>query len=282
MMPRVHFIVFIVLVAAGVPRGVRAAPPVPEPILEPLATGTGCVIQSDFGSGSHGNFEVVVLQGSQLLHYWHDNSNVNFAWHRAEVISSVATAIAPGCLIQSNLGSGSHGNFEIVVQEGPNLVHYFHDNSNVTLPWERGQTIATGVTGPGSIIQSNFGSTSHGNFEVVVEGERASVQVGAIVQGGAAIDQNLVHYFHDNSDVTLPWQRAQVVTFRGRSEKVCQLTGDFDKETLQPTTNETDLHYGVAAVDLGFPVESSDGLFFLFGDSRPFPDHNPFPERHPR
>ena len=37
------------------------------------ATGPGCIIQSDFSGGDHGNFEVVVLEGNQLVHYFHDH-----------------------------------------------------------------------------------------------------------------------------------------------------------------------------------------------------------------
>ncbi len=157
------------------------------------ATGPACIIQSDFRSGDHGNFEVVVLEGNNLVHYWHDNSDVNKPWGRGQIISTQATG--PGSIIQSNFRSGDHGNFEVVVLEGNNLVHYWHDNSDVNKPWGRGQIISTQATGPGSIIQSNFGSTEHGNFEVVV-----------------AEASSLVHYWHDNSNVNLPWARGQTIT----------------------------------------------------------------------
>jgi Domain of unknown function (DUF4185) len=156
------------------------------------ATGPGCIIQSDFKSGDHGNFEVVVLEGHQLVHYFHDNSDVNLPWQRAQTISTKATG--PGCIIQSDFRSGDHGNFEVVLLEGHELVHYFHDNSDVNLPWQRAQTISTRATGPGSIIQGPFGG-QHKNFEVIV------------VEGN-----ELVHYFRDNSDVNLPWQRGQTVS----------------------------------------------------------------------
>ena len=156
------------------------------------ATGPGSIIQSDFGSDAHGNFEVVVLEGNELVHYFHDNSDVNLPWRRGQTISTRATG--PGCIIQSDFGSDDHGNFEVVVLEGNELVHYFHDNSDVNLPWRRGQTITTRATGPGSIIQGPFGS-EHGNFEVVV------------LEGN-----ELVHYFHDNSDVDLPWRGGQTIS----------------------------------------------------------------------
>jgi hypothetical protein len=155
------------------------------------ASGPGSMIQSDFGNGVHGNFEVVLWNGTELVHWWHDNSDVNLPWQRGQTISVAATG--PGCIIQSDFG-GEHKNFEVVVLEGNQLVHYWHNNSDVNLPWQRGQTISVAATGPGCIIQSDFGG-EHKNFEVVVlEGNQ------------------LVHYWHDNSDVNLPWQRGQTIS----------------------------------------------------------------------
>jgi hypothetical protein len=151
------------------------------------------MIQSDFHSGDHGNFEVVVLEGHELVHYFHDNSDVNLPWQRGQTITSRATG--PGCIIQSDFRSGQHGNFEVIVPEAGELVHYFHDNSNVALPWLRAQTITANITGTGCIIQSDFGSNGHGNFEVVVP-----------------IGGRLRHFFHNNSDVSLPWTTAQQIT----------------------------------------------------------------------
>src|SRR6266851_4279089 len=135
-------------------------------VITSQATGPGCIIQSDFRSGDHGNFEVVVPEGSNLVHYFHDNSNVANPWRQAQVISTAATSA--GSMIQSNFHSGDHGNFEVVLREGANLVHYFHDNSNVANPWQRGQTVAGGIGGSSAgFIQSDFSSSGHGNFEVV-------------------------------------------------------------------------------------------------------------------
>jgi len=53
-----------------------AQPAPPQPIPLPVSTDGGCLIQSDFTSNGHGNFETVVLQGNDLVHYWHDNGNV--------------------------------------------------------------------------------------------------------------------------------------------------------------------------------------------------------------
>jgi hypothetical protein len=44
-------------------------------------------------------------------------------------------------MIQSNFSSGGHGNFEVVVPTDGRLRHFFHDNSDVTLPWTPAQQI---------------------------------------------------------------------------------------------------------------------------------------------
>lgn len=79
------------------------------------------------------------------------------------------------------------------------LWHFFDDNSDVNLPWQRAQRIAVNVAGSGSIIQSDFTGDGHGNFEVVVP----------VVSSEQTIE--LWHFFHDNSDVNLPWRRGQRV-----------------------------------------------------------------------
>ena len=185
------------------------------------ATGPGCIIQSDFRSGDHGNFEVVVPEGSNLVHYWHDNGEVASPWQRGRTISTEATG--PASIIQSDFRSGDHGNFEVVALEGHTLVHYFHDNSDVALPWQRGQVISTDATSAGSITQSDFRSGDHGNFEVVV-------------REGAT----LAHHFHDNSDVALPWQRGQTIsTMAGSAAQIFQSDfrggdhGNFELLTIE-------------------------------------------------
>src|SRR5215212_9578264 len=83
--------------------------------------GAGGIIQSDFGSDDHKNFEVVVpLRGSagrtELWHFSHDNSDATLPWRRGQrVTGDVDDVAGPAPLIQSDLGSGDHGNFEVVV-----------------------------------------------------------------------------------------------------------------------------------------------------------------------
>jgi hypothetical protein len=57
----------------------------------------------------------------------------------------------------------------------------------------------------------------------------------------------------------------------GATEKICQLTGDIDWESGEPTAAKTFSNFGLDAVDLGYPVETGDKLILLFGDSWPPP-----------
>jgi hypothetical protein len=63
---------------------------------------------------------------------------------------------------------------------------------------------------------------------------------------------------------------ASTLSVIGSSAKVCQLTGQTDWITGQPTNAQTNAKYGLHGVDLGFPVESESGqLLLLFGDVDP-------------
>ena len=262
------------------------------------ATGPGCIIQSDF-RGEHGNFEVVVREGNDLVHYWHDNGDVASPWQHGQVITSHATG--PASIIQSDF-RGEHGNFEVVVREGNDLVHYWHDNGDVASPWQHGQTISHMAGGPGTIVQSDFRG-EHGNFEVLtIEGGRlvhywrdngdvgSPWQRGQVVAeevGGmgigfiqsdfrgehgnfeavALVGNQVQHWFHDNGDVGSPWQPGQVVSPMVRSQKICQLTGNFDFENRHTTANRTDDRFHVAGTDLGYPFEHDGQLYLVFGDT---------------
>ncbi len=54
----------------------------------------------------------------------------------------------------------------------------------------------------------------------------------------------------------------------GSAAKVCQLTGERDRQTGQLTLNQTRSRYGVWGADLGYPVEHAGRLYFLFGDTQ--------------
>lgn len=66
---------------------------------------------------------------------------------------------------------------------------------------------------------------------------------------------------------------------QGSSKKVCQLTGQLDHETHQPTVNQTVKRFGLIAADLGYSFEHHGKLFFLFGDALPSPTFRGKPNR---
>ena len=58
-----------------------------------------------------------------------------------------------------------------------------------------------------------------------------------------------------------------LVYVEGSTKKVCQLTGDFDRERGVDTLSQTGKYYGVAGTDLGSSFEHKGRLYFLFGDT---------------
>lgn len=70
-----------------------------------------------------------------------------------------------------------------------------------------------------------------------------------------------------NPPASTTGERVTYVT--GSTQKVCQLTGETDRQLNQPTASQTTSRYGLVSTDLGYSFESSGKLFFLFGDSFP-------------
>ena len=60
----------------------------------------------------------------------------------------------------------------------------------------------------------------------------------------------------------------------GSSQKICQLTGEMDRELQRPTVNETGKRFGLVSADHGYSFEHNGKLFFLFGDTHPRPNFN--------
>jgi hypothetical protein len=228
--------------------------------------GPGCIIQSDFKGGAHGNFEVVVplfaADGSmELWHYWHDNSDVNLPWRSGQ---RIATNVAgPACIIQSDFKGGAHGNFEVVAPQRWSLTHFWHDNSDVNLPWSRGQIITDSAGGWGCLIQNNFGDGPHGNFEVLAE----------------ECTQSVVAYWHPNQNVNWRWLRDDVILgepypqLHVDTKKVVQLTGEYDREGWNGqgspgfAFNRTESRFRIRGTDLGVSFEHKNRVYFLFGDT---------------
>ncbi len=229
------------------------------------------LIQSDYGVPEHGNFEAVVVHGNQLWHWVRDNSRNDFGpWSRGARITGDQDNVAgPGCLIQSDLGSGRHHDFEAIVPLHLNdgsveLRHFFHDNSDIRLPWSSTHFITQSCAGLGGIIQSKSGSGGHGNFELIVDESRGTV----------------VHYWHPNARPGEWWIRTDCFDthdphprLANRAKKIVQLIGEFDREgwkgtgTPRFTFNRTESRFGIIGTDLGASSAHQNRLYFLFGDT---------------
>jgi len=158
-------------------------------------TGPACMIQSDYpdDDADHGNFEVITLEGSDLVHYFHDNGNVANPWQRTVSITSHAASGA--CMIQSDYpDDADHHNFELVVLEdeggafGRALVHYWRDNDG-DRTWKGPSLITKDATAAAWLIQADYPEdVDHHNFELFVQ------------QG-----DDLWHWIRDNQAAGSPW-----------------------------------------------------------------------------
>ncbi|KAF7174028.1 hypothetical protein CNMCM5623_006333 [Aspergillus felis] len=164
------------------------------------ATGPGCLIQSSpIAPNEHGDFQVVVPEDNNLVHYRRDNSNgSDQTWTLDAIVSNKATGA--GSMIQSTYGTPNYpGNFEVVVLEGGNLVHYSHDNSQPNPQWSGPTVIMDTAVGSAALIQSTFGIPNHpGNFEVVVPSH---------ISG--SYNNQLQHWYRDNSN--MQWHFGEAV-----------------------------------------------------------------------
>lgn len=143
-------------------------------------------IQSSFGN-PHGNFEVVVREGEALRHYYRLNNRKGTPWIKGDKFGkNIEPGVAPR-MIESNFGE-QHGNFEVIVQEGESLRHYYRDNNDPAVPWLEGELFGADVDKLIGFIQSSIG-TAHGGFEVVVQ-EGDSYR----------------HYYRDNDTPEALWQ----------------------------------------------------------------------------
>lgn len=53
----------------------------------------------------------------------------------------------------------------------------------------------------------------------------------------------------------------------GSSQKICQLTGETDRQRGEPTLNRTESRFGLVGTDLGASFEHDGKLYFFFGDT---------------
>jgi hypothetical protein len=86
------------------------------------------------------------------------------------LIPGYVFAAGGGTLIQSGFGDGANGgDFDLVVQEGDQVCHYFRSNDEEPFLWEKTDCFGHNVTSAPALIQSDFDvGANGGNFEVVV------------------------------------------------------------------------------------------------------------------
>jgi hypothetical protein len=63
----------------------------------------------------------------------------------------------------------------------------------------------------------------------------------------------------------------RISVIRGSVTKICQLTGERDRQRNTPAFNRTESSFGVVGTDLGSSFEHDGRLWFLFGDTWPDP-----------
>jgi hypothetical protein len=76
-----------------------------------------------------------------------------------------------------------------------------------------------------------------------------------------------------SSIITLKRSRMalQLIVDQSTVRKVCQLTGEWDRELGRPAFNTTLSRFGLNGTDLGYSFEHNGRLCFLFGDTGPIP-----------
>jgi hypothetical protein len=183
-------------------------------VISTRAIAPGCIVQSDFMSGGHGNLEAVVPEtGGSLVHYWRNSGNPGSGWNRTGIVTTGATG--PACFITSDYTTSGHRNFEVMVQKGDQLWHHWHVAGAPFDNWP-GELVTSGVTtlGAGCFIQSDYKAGGHGNFEVVVQ------------QGN-----ELWHHWRWNGMAAGPWPGKPAIS--GVTGPGCLMASDYTANNIR-------------------------------------------------
>ena len=178
------------------------------------------MVEASYG-GPATDFEAVILEGTNLVHYYLDTSAAT-PWQAGETITHAASG--PGAIARDVANSVLH----VVVPQGSNLVHYVATatahpgQSRPSISWTAspGELVASGVTGPSPLL---------GNF-LTVEGP--ILPMACLVLQGS----NLVHYSRESGG----WQALETVTTSAAG--AASLTGGPGGSVIQTKFNYLPLH----------------------------------------
>ena len=157
-------------------------------VVSEISTGAATAIYTPYRSSADTpyNIDALVLENNDIVHYWMDGSSLK--WTRGPIVSTAATG--PACMVESAARSNTSdpGNFEALIPEGSNLVHYWRNNSASNMPWARTVVVSSNSSGAASIAMAGYGSLGYPNLE-------------ALVQEGSTV----YHYTRNDQVPNTPW-----------------------------------------------------------------------------
>lgn len=175
-----------------------------------LASGAASLIEGTVGrnaqTGRPGNFEAAVREGDDLVHMWHDSSNVLLPWNKALTITT-AVLSAP-CLTERASDRVTNaqgvvtqrGTFELVVRRAGGLEH-FSWPANMPPQWTANGVASANAVEAGALIESDYLTGGKRSLDLLVPESTAD-----------AGRTQLAHYRRDNTDNT--WKLQGVVAER--------------------------------------------------------------------
>jgi Domain of unknown function (DUF4185) len=103
------------------------------------------------------------------------------------------------------------------------------------------------------------------------EQQRVTSEVLRVISNSAGELEPLFQAMCSKRQTGEPKMSPRMKIVRSSVRKVCQLTGEMDRETGQPAFNLTESRFDFFGTDLGSSFEHGGRLWFLFGDTWPGP-----------
>ncbi|WP_057917933.1 neuraminidase-like domain-containing protein [Lysobacter antibioticus] len=208
--------------------------------------GAASLIESTEGrnplTGRPGNFEGAVREGNDLVHMWHDNSNVLLPWNKALTISAGVQS-AP-CLIERASDRQTNpqgvvtqrGTFDVVVKRAGGLEH-FSWPASMPPQWTASGVAVANATDAGALIESDYLTAGKRSLDLLVPETTAD-----------AGRTQLSHYRRDNADGA--WKLQGVVAERtvgpaalAQSSVKTNGHGRLEALVLEPSPTAVDCHW---------------------------------------